>query len=62
MSGSDLLSVLFGLILGVLMLIWTVRLFWIVTAPLWRREEHAKPEAQLSVSDARFLRSLHIKP
>ena len=50
-SDPDLLSVLFGLILGVLWLIWTVRLFWIVTASLWRREKYAKPEAQLSVSD-----------
>ena len=61
MSISDLASVVFGLVMGILWLAWTVRLFWIVTGSLWRRKAGPKPEDRLSASDVQFLRSLHIR-
>ncbi len=54
------LSLFFGLLLGALWLLWTGRLFWIVTASLWRRQDGSEPEDRLTRWDARFLGRLHI--
>lgn len=61
-SDFDLSSVIFGLAIGILLLIWIGRLFWIVTASLRRRDNSPEPGDHLSAADDRFLRSLHIKP
>lgn len=61
-SDFDLSSVIFGLVMGILLLTWIVRLFWIVTASLRRRDNSPEAGDHLSVADIQFLKRLHIKP